>query len=1069
MTVRSRRTCGILSAFLGSLLMLAIIVGYSQYLSLKETLINRISEKASSMIGQKVEISDIHLDTGSGITVTGLRIRNPEGFPEGDLFAVRSIRLGIRYRALFSGIFSFRTIGIDTPVLSLRRDKDNRLNLSDGLISFLSQKGTARYQVDRLLIENGQLHFDDDPHHSVTSMKAVLENLSSEAGARTAVHASLLLAGNNRIEAEGWAFLKDPARKFNMTIDTEMSDLAALAQTLAPYGIEIEKSRASIHLQADGDLKEGIRLRTDARLKRAGLFLLRNAAREISFTSEGFFDPGADSLVIKNVLLAVGDASSLQMTGVVHALLKEPTYAAEIRINDLDLSAFTFMKGLQTGGRITSGPIRLKGRLAATLPDADGTVRLIGVFCKTSALDAGAINAAITFSLGRSITADLEGTAEIRKAGTMAFAAPAAVKLHLQAKGTREKASFTGELSTAGLDALLNGKRLTAASAAASVTGILQGGKARGTALATSGSLQYESFRASSVKVSTDFAGDARAALLSGLKLESDIALVSADRITLSRPRKTGQVDIELKNLSASYPGQDAAITGMNGTAHLLTGGQAPAGNMAFALREAAYKGIRTGTISGRGSLDAMAFSLDIPSAELFSGRAAFSARGAVRQGPFPISFSVSAENIDLGPAVQGASLFLPVPYTASGRMTRMNFSGTALARDRITGKALMESEKFSVLRPDKRALLRDAAIHAAASFREQDLDFSGDLAAGPVKISGRGSVASFAGPARTVSATVSMPETGLGDIRLAFWDMVPDSMLYAGADGTVALQLVAHSDQNGASADGTALIRDILLEGENGEFTIGPVNGMIPIHFNSSGPAASFVLAGFDREHYDQVRDSFTAQRHFSGNQVTIGKFRYGFRLLEDISLWVELKGKALTISHLSAKMFEGDLYGAAAVDLYPKPGYRAGVVVDGISLTRLCEDITPIRGYISGKVDGIMALMGTDAGISGLIGKMDFWTYADKTERTRISREFLEKIGGPQVRAYLGERKFDRGIMSAYLQNGYLVFRALEISNRNFFGMTDLSVKVAPLNNRISIDHLMWTIVEAAQRAKK
>jgi len=71
--------------------------------------------------------------------------------------------------------------------------------------------------------------------------------------------------------------------------------------------------------------------------------------------------------------------------------------------------------------------------------------------------------------------------------------------------------------------------------------------------------------------------------------------------------------------------------------------------------------------------------------------------------------------------------------------------------------------------------------------------------------------------------------------------------------------------------------------------------------------------------------------------------------------------------------------------------------------------------------------------------------------------------------VRAYLGERRFNKGIMNIYIQNGLLIFRDLEISNRNILGITDLSVKVAPLNNRIAIDHLMWTITEAAQRAKK
>jgi len=56
----------------------------------------------------------------------------------------------------------------------------------------------------------------------------------------------------------------------------------------------------------------------------------------------------------------------------------------------------------------------------------------------------------------------------------------------------------------------------------------------------------------------------------------------------------------------------------------------------------------------------------------------------------------------------------------------------------------------------------------------------------------------------------------------------------------------------------------------------------------------------------------------------------------------------------------------------------------------------------------------------------------------------------------------------MSLYLQNGFVIFRELEISNRNFIGIKDLDMKVAPLNNRIAIDHLMWSITEAAFRAK-
>jgi hypothetical protein len=79
------------------------------------------------------------------------------------------------------------------------------------------------------------------------------------------------------------------------------------------------------------------------------------------------------------------------------------------------------------------------------------------------------------------------------------------------------------------------------------------------------------------------------------------------------------------------------------------------------------------------------------------------------------------------------------------------------------------------------------------------------------------------------------------------------------------------------------------------------------------------------------------------------------------------------------------------------------------------------------------------------------------------------LQKVGGISAKLYLGDRRFDRGILEAYLKDGYVIFKELELSNRNLLGMTDLSVKVAPLNNRIDLDHLLWTITEAATRAKE
>ena len=201
----------------------------------------------------------------------------------------------------------------------------------------------------------------------------------------------------------------------------------------------------------------------------------------------------------------------------------------------------------------------------------------------------------------------------------------------------------------------------------------------------------------------------------------------------------------------------------------------------------------------------------------------------------------------------------------------------------------------------------------------------------------------------------------------------------------------------------------------------------------------------------------------------MTIGSLAYGFPLLEGIDLRMKQEGSALEIERLSANIFGGKLDGSALIDLSDGVRYRGGFLIKGLSLKSLCDSIEPIKGFISGKVDGVAELKGSGAGLAPLIGMADFWTYRTEDEQTMVSKEFLQKVGGSALKTYVGNRRFNRGIVGVYLQKGDLIFKELEISNKNFLGITDLSVKVVPLSNRIGLDRLMWTIVEAAERAKK
>jgi hypothetical protein len=245
----------------------------------------------------------------------------------------------------------------------------------------------------------------------------------------------------------------------------------------------------------------------------------------------------------------------------------------------------------------------------------------------------------------------------------------------------------------------------------------------------------------------------------------------------------------------------------------------------------------------------------------------------------------------------------------------------------------------------------------------------------------------------------------------------------------------------------------------------------VLPLAYGQTGDRQGTVtVPSFERAEFDSLRKYYARKElDDSYSRITIASLNYGFKFLDNIDIRIKQEGNVLDIGRFSGNIFGGSLKGSAVLDISSRFTYRAGLLIEGLSLMKLCDGIEPIKGYLSGKIDGVANIKGTGTGIENLIGKADAWTYSTPGEKTKISKEFLHKIGGPSLKAYLGDREFDKGYMSVYLQNGYIIFRELEISNRNLFGMQDLSIKVAPLNNRIAIDHLMWAIVEAAGRAKK
>jgi len=150
-------------------------------------------------------------------------------------------------------------------------------------------------------------------------------------------------------------------------------------------------------------------------------------------------------------------------------------------------------------------------------------------------------------------------------------------------------------------------------------------------------------------------------------------------------------------------------------------------------------------------------------------------------------------------------------------------------------------------------------------------------------------------------------------------------------------------------------------------------------------------------------------------------------------------------------------------------EPGYALSLIVSDFSLAAFTDSVPAIKGYISGRVDGLARAVITGGGYKGITGAGSFWAKDAPGEKKRISREFIKKLAGKNLKRYmlLGDRSYDTGELRVVFSGGDVVFDRLLISNRNFLGFQDLMITVAPVSNKISIEHLLDTVREVGERA--
>lgn len=321
------------------------------------------------------------------------------------------------------------------------------------------------------------------------------------------------------------------------------------------------------------------------------------------------------------------------------------------------------------------------------------------------------------------------------------------------------------------------------------------------------------------------------------------------------------------------------------------------------------------------------------------------------------------------------------------------------------------------------------------------------------------------------VNASLLIPKTDAAKIQEGVLEALPPSLMWADVAGRAGCAMDVTRDPAGVLRVRGSLDMDgVTLDMPDKGAHIGPVDGSIPVGFKLGGKMglapSPYRGETFDEGHYPALVSAYSKVP--ANADIVIDKITYGFVELDALTLDLEPGDGYYDIKWFGLSTFDGWLYGYGNVDLTGGSSHTLSLIVSDISLGAICDSAPGIKGYLTGQVDGLLRVVTSSARLDDLAGAAMFWAKDGPDEDREISREFIKKLMGPSMKKYMlfGDRDFDTGELDVVFLDGDLVFEKLLIANTNFFGKRDLYITVAPVSNRITIQHLLDVIREVGSR---
>lgn len=1024
-----------------------------------------VSGALSSYLGLPVRVALIDAGPAAGVTLGAITVDNPPGYTQPRLARIKSINIQPDYKALISGVVSVKSVRINGPEIFVERDGGGKWNLAAALESYRAgrkepAKPAREFSVGLVELTGGRVYL---PAKGLEFRLrgAGLTGLSNREGSRATFYVEADDARAARIEASGSAvpFSAEPEIRARLTVT--VSRIGPYLDGPVSETLKGASCDATVELAASGKTAEAS---VEGRLSNVMPGTdPKDKGRQADFNARLSYDRTADAILIESAGIRVPEYADVGIKGNITDISGRMVGKICADMPDIDLAVLKpyMPPGFNVSGRAGIDDVCLEGPLRPFEAEARGRLVVNGLSAGYDGKGfSGAFGgAAVKYEKGR-----LSGRYDFRLMGggvTGGFGydknggrfRASAIKLKLSSLEGLPK-DLTGTVDSDIEGEVGPGLKSIRASGALTATEIAFRGRKGG-------------------KLSCSYSYDGKRAELEGLRYEDEGLFAGMERLTASF--SGNRVEAKAGGGEAVYGDGLVRLVGLEAELDVSRAedGKVISLDCEFGMRGGEVYGLPLTGAAGNAAYD--------------GGSAA--AKIGLKISGNPVSIAATAEidssglkkhrlsgNLDvedlagLAPAFERAGLAVSPTAGAlssgfeirgeggdwSGGGGSVKLSGLSAGSAERTLLSGVSAELFPVYENGRLTLPR-AWVDFGGYFK---LDVSAS--------------AEHTAEGWSAKADAALPMTPLSALQEGVLEALPPKLMWADVSGEAGAEIgAAWSRSGGASVEGVFELAGAGLELPDIGLSIGPAYGRLPVglYFGGGGgrPAPS-VFRGevFDRERYPELARSYSAVPDDAS--IVIDRIRYGFVELESVTLALTPGEGYYDIDWLGLYAFKGRLTGYGRADL--SGGRHAlSLIMSDFSLTELCDTVPAIKGYLSGRVDGLARLVVEGKGYEGVTGAAKFWAKDGEGDEREISREFIKKLMGSSMKKYMslfvGDRYFDTGEMEIVFSKGDLVFEKLLIENTNFLGQRDLHITVAPVSNRITIEHLLEVIRDVKARA--